>query len=121
MTTFVHAGCNANYFLDAAVNLEESQTPDFATVLSLYGVHHIMSETSDLELTDLSIDLPSDTHLVTFRTPEGAVSSDAVRAFTRTDIFDAFHDSGLTVLAIRQGYGSIRPNIYNTQPKETQK
>ena len=121
MTTFVHAGCNANHFLDAAVGLEESQIPGFATLLSLYGVHHVMSETSDLELADLSSELPSDTHLVSFRTPEGAASSDAVRAFNNVDIFDAFHDSGLIVLSIESGYGSIRPNLYNLQQKETKK
>ena len=121
MTTFVHAGCNANYFLDAAVNLEESQTPDFATVLSLYGVHHIMSETSDLELTDLSIDLPSDTHLVTFRTPEGAVSSDAVRAFTRPYTCTPFSTSALTVVPINHGYVAIRPDRYNTHQEDTKK
>jgi hypothetical protein len=118
MTTFVHPGCNANHFLDAALDLNVEPSPEFATTLQLYGVQHIMSETSESELNDLSSDLPTDAHLVTFRFPDGVVSSDAVRAFTKCDIFDAYSDSGVSVIGIKSGFGSIRPKLYNAQTKE---
>lgn len=121
MTTFVHAGCNANHFLDAALDLENPSPPDFATILSLYGVHHIMSETSDSELTDLGSELPTDAHLVTFRTIDGAVSADAVRAFTMCDIFDGFADSGLEVISIKSGYGTILPKLFTNSKQEAKK
>lgn len=115
MTAFVHPGTNANHFLDAALGSELS--PDFAEILSLYGVQHLMSETSECELTDLSSDLPTDTHLVTFRTAEGAVSCDAARAHSRCDIFDAYADSGLTVIGISSGFGVIKPILFNNESK----
>mgnify|MGYP004406986337 CR=1 FL=1 len=119
MTTFIHPGTNANHFLEAAVDLEVEPTPEFATILSLYGVQHIMSETSENEVTDLSSELPTDTHLVTFRFGDGAVSCDAVRAYTKCDIFDAYSDSGATVVSIQSGYGSVKPKLWITnQPKE---
>ena len=121
MTTFVHPGTNANHFLDAALNVETKADIEFSTVLSLYGVQHIMSETSESEAADLTLELPSDTHLVTFRFDDGPVSCDAVRAYTKTDIFDAYTDSGVTVISIQSGFGSIRPNLYNTQQKEQKK
>ena len=117
MTTFVHPGTNANHFLEAALDLEIPASQDFATILSLYGVHHLMSETSESELTDLSSDLPTDTHLVTFRTAEGAVSCDAARAYSKGDIFDAYSDSGLTVISIDSGFGVIKPKLYNNEQK----
>ena len=112
MSTFVHAGSNANHFLDAAVDLTNSEPPDFAGTLAKYGVQHIMSETSHSELTDLSKDLPTDIHLVTYRTSEGAVSADAVRSYTMADIFDSYADSGLSVVSILSGYGSIKPKLF---------
>ena len=118
MTTFVHSGTNANHFLDAAIDLEVEPSPEFATILSLYGVEHIMSETSESEVTDLGSELPSDTHLVTFRFSDGSASCDAVRAYTKSDIFDAYSDSGATVVSIQSGFGSIRPNVFNNQTKE---
>ena len=118
MTTFVHPGTNANHFLDAAIDLEVEPSPEFATILSLYGVQHIMSETSESEVTDLGSELPSDTHLVTFRFSDGSASCDAVRAYTKSDIFDAYSDSGATVVSIQSGFGSIRPNVFNNQTKE---
>ena len=111
MTTFVHPGSNANHFLDAALDLEVELSPDFTETLKLYGVQHIMSETSESEL-------PTDAHLVTFRLPDGAVSCDVVRAFKKSDIFDAYSDSGSTVIAIQSGFGSILPRSFNQQKEE---
>jgi len=118
MSTFVYAGTNANHFLEEALEVEDTTSVDFPGILTRYGVHHLMSETSESELNDLSTDLPTDTHLVTFRTKEGAVSCDAVRAFTKCDIFDGFTDSGVEVIKIQSGFGSIKPALYATQSKE---
>ena len=112
MSNFVHAGCNANHFLDAALAATSEDLVDFPGILSRYGVQHIASETSHDELIALNNDLPTDTHLVTFRTIDGAVSCDAVRSFTKVDVFDAYFDASLKVISIETGYGSIRPNLY---------
>ncbi len=115
MSAFVHPGCNANHFLDAALESTESSLIDFPGILSKYGVQHLMSETSEQELVDLNGDLPTDTHLVTFETIGGPIVCDAVRAFTKTDIFDAYTDGGLTVLDIKSGFGAIKPKLYGIQ------
>lgn len=112
MSTFVHAGCNANHFIDAALAATQEDLVDFPGILSKYGVQHLMAETSEQELVDLNRDIPTDTHLVTFRTIDGAVSADAVRAFNKVDIFDAYADGGLRIIEIKSGFGSIRPNLY---------
>ena len=112
MSNFVHAGCNANHFLDAALAATSEDLVDFPGILSRYGVQHITAETSHDELVALNNDLPTDTHLVTFRTINGAVSCDAVRSFTKVDVFDAYFDASLDVISIETGYGSIRPNLY---------
>ena len=77
-----------------------------------------MQETSHEELDDLAADLPTDTHLVTFRYPNGAQGADAVRSYTKSDIFDAYHDSGLTVLEIKNGYGRIKPKLFQDSKKK---
>ena len=115
MSTFVHAGCNANHFLDAAIDSSPSALLDFPTILEKYGVQHLMSETSKEELVGLNGDIPTDTHLVVFRGLDGSVASDAVRAFTKSDIFDAYHDGGLEVLTIESGFGAIKPKLYGIQ------
>jgi len=115
MSTFVHAGCNANHFVDAAVGAEENSLVDFPGILASYGVQHLMAETSSDELVGLNGDIPTDTHLVTFTTLDGAVTCDAVRAFTKVDIFDAYHDAGLQVKSIESGFGSIKPKLYGIQ------
>ena len=115
MSSFVHAGCNANHFLEAALGATHEDLVDFPGILSKYGVQHLMAETSEQELVDLNGDIPTDTHLVTFRTLDGAVTSDAVRAFTKADIFDAYADGGLKVIEIKSGFGSIKPKLYGTQ------
>ena len=59
--------------------------------------------------------LPTDVHIVTY-TKDGEKQFDAVRAYTKVDIFDCYHDKLKTVkgsvLDIRSGYGNIRPNMY---------
>ncbi len=59
--------------------------------------------------------LPSDTHVVMY-VVGGKTLYDAVRAYTKVDIFDTYHDKVKThngsVLAINSGYGNIRPNMY---------
>ncbi len=59
--------------------------------------------------------LPSDTHVVMY-VVDGKTLYDAVRAYTKVDIFDAYHDKVKThngsVLAINSGYGNVRPNMY---------
>jgi hypothetical protein len=60
-------------------------------------------------------DLPSDTHVVMY-VVNGKTLYDAVRAYTKVDIFDCYHDKMKTVkgsvIDIRSGYGNIRPNMY---------
>ena len=59
--------------------------------------------------------LPSDTHVVMY-VVEGKTLYDAVRAYTKVDIFDCYYDKVKThngsILDIRSGYGNIRPNMY---------
>ena len=63
-------------------------------------------------IKDLDADLPSDTHLVYYVDDEGQIIIDAVRAYKRVDIFDAYYDAGFGVLDIRVGYGRIKPKLY---------
>ena len=91
---------------------------NFTKYFPKYGVILLLQETSEQELNDLSSELPSDTHRVTFRYPSGAVSTDAVRSHSMGDIFDAYHDSGLQVLEIASGHGSIRPNLFQNSKKD---
>lgn len=58
--------------------------------------------------------LPSDLHIVTF-TKDGKRQFDAVRAYTKVDIFDEYYDKlgkENPIHSIDSGYGSIRPNLY---------
>lgn len=59
--------------------------------------------------------LPTDTHIVMY-VLGGRTLYDAVRAYTKVDIFDTYHDKlkpqNGSVLDIRSGYGNIRPNLY---------
>ena len=59
-------------------------------------------------------DLPTDVHIVTY-TVAGETYYDAVRAYTKVDIFDAYYDklkSIGTIKDIKSGLGKIRPNLY---------
>jgi len=58
--------------------------------------------------------LPSDVHIVVYSVG-GETYYDAIRAYTKADIFDAYYDKlkGIgTLLEIKSGYGHIRPNLY---------
>ena len=59
--------------------------------------------------------LPSDIHVVMY-VVEGKTLYDAVRSYTKVDIFDTYYDKLKplkgTVSAIRSGYGNVRPNLY---------
>ena len=58
--------------------------------------------------------MPSDLHIITF-TKDGKRQFDAVRAYTKADIFDEYYDKlGKTnpIHSIISGYGNIRPNLY---------
>ena len=80
-------------------------------------------ELNKIQILDQEIDpdnfehkgLPSDTHVVMY-VVEGKTLYDAVRAYTKVDIFDAYHDKvkahNGSVLAINSGYGNVRPNMY---------
>ena len=59
-------------------------------------------------------ELPTDVHIVTY-TVAGETYYDAVRAYTKVDIFDAYYDklkSIGTIIEIKSGLGKIRPNLY---------
>jgi len=80
-------------------------------------------ELTKIQILDQEIDpdafehkgLPSDTHIVMYVT-DGKTLYDAVRAYTKVDIFDTYHDKVKplkgSVLDIRSGYGNVRPNMY---------
>ena len=59
-------------------------------------------------------ELPTDVHIITY-TVAGDTYYDAVRAYTKVDIFDAYYDklkSIGTLKDIKSGFGKIRPNLY---------
>ena len=118
MTKTVIAGSNDNHCLNLALEKPDAET-NFAEALPLYGVILLMQETSEDEVNDLSSELPTDTHVVTYRYPDGATGCDAVRSHTSADIFDAYHDAGLKVLSIKSGWGSIKPKLFNDSKKKS--
>ena len=75
---------------------------------------HIESTTHD-KLLKLDAELPSDIHLVRYRKPTWKKKEkiSAIRAYKMSDIFDALHDEGWQVLEIKQGYGRIKPKLFN--------
>ena len=76
---------------------------------------HIESTTHD-KLVKMEAELPSDIHLVRYKKPSWKKKEriSAIRAFKMSDIFDHLHDAGYAVLEIRQGYGRIKPRLFNT-------
>jgi len=59
-------------------------------------------------------ELPTDVHIITY-TVAGETYYDAVRAYTKVDIFDAYYDklkSIGTITDIRSGLGRIKPILY---------
>ena len=81
------------------------------------------NELSKIQIHDQEIDpdnfdskgLPTDIHVVMY-VLEGKTLYDAVRGYTKVDIFDTYHDKLKPqkgkVLDIRSGYGNVRPNLY---------
>ena len=118
MIKTVIAGSNDNHCLDAIIGLAQDETVNFGDMFPKYGLVLLMQETSEKELQDLGGDLPTDTHLVTYRGTEGEVGADAVRSYSKADIFDAYHDSGLKVLSIQSGFGTIKPKLFNDTKKK---
>ena len=58
--------------------------------------------------------LPSDLHIITF-SKDGKRQFDAVRAFTKVDIFDEYYDklgNDNPIHSIKSGYGRIKPRLY---------
>ena len=109
------AGGNDNYVEIAA---RETGGEAFIECLPEYGVILMMQETSQQELVDLASELPTDTHLVHYRCISGTESFDAVRAYKKSDVFDAYHDMGYTVVAITNGFGNIKPKLFVNSKKE---
>ena len=68
--------------------------------------------------------LPNDLHLVEYEL-DGKTHFDGVRSYKMANIFDIYHDKlkslGGKVISILSGYGSIKPNMFNTQKKEEEK
>ena len=71
--------------------------------------------------------LPNDLHLVEFEL-DGRKHYDGVRSYKMVNIFDLYYDKlkplGGAVLSIKSGYGTIKPNMFNTKkesPEEKKK
>ena len=104
MTETIIFGGNDNYHLELAQRNPEELT-DFTAAMDRYGVILTMTATSQAELEALSSELPTD------------LLCDAVRAYKKVDIFDCYHDSGLRVLSIKSGFGSIKPKLFQDAKK----
>ena len=58
--------------------------------------------------------LPTDTHIISYIL-DGAQQFDAVRAYTKVDIFDEYYDKlgkNNPIHSIENGYGRIKPKLY---------
>ena len=73
--------------------------------------------TSKEKVEKLNKQLPTDIHLVRYKKPTWKKKEkvSAIRAYRKVDIFDTLHDQGFLVLEIESGFGTIRPNLFNTQ------
>ena len=125
MSKVVIAGGNDNYAVGRVIDYvkSESDAPfPLEPLLKEYGVVLVMQETSREELRDLDADLPTDTHLVEYiNTMSDTKGFDAVRAFKKSDIFDAYSDLGCKVIAIESGYGRIKPKLWVDARKDGDK
>jgi len=64
--------------------------------------------------------LPTDVHIICF-TKDGAKQYDAVRAYTKVDIFDEYYDKlgkSNPIHSIESGYGRIKPALYGKINKD---
>ena len=98
---------------------ETTQTTKL-THLKQYDVILLFENTTKEAIKGEDTDLPTDTHIVTY-VSEGETKLDAVRAHRMVDIFDGYHDRGLSVTRIDSGYGKLRPNLYNPNKQEEKK
>ncbi len=69
--------------------------------------------------------LPTDIHIVEY-SQNGMAHSDVVRAMKMSDVFDVYHDKLRemgegSVTAIKNGYGTIKPNMFQTDKKKDNK
>lgn len=84
-----------------------------AEYLDRYDVRLVVPQVlSEDRVKELDADLPSDVHLVFYTTSNGDQLIDAVRAYKKVDVFDAYHDAGQVVSDIKTGYGRIKPKLY---------
>ena len=60
-------------------------------------------------------EMPTDIHMVSYKI-RGEIFTDAVRAFTRVDIFDEYYqkvkDLEGVIVSIKNGYGKIKPRLF---------
>ena len=73
----------------------------------------LVQEGIDLNAFD-DKELPSDTHIVRYL-QEGKEQVDAVRAYTKADIFDEYYDllgKDNPILEIKSGFGYVKPIMY---------
>ena len=64
--------------------------------------------------------LPSDIHVIQY-TKDGVEHFDAVRAYSKVDIFDEYFDKlgkSNPIHSIESGFGTVRPNLYNPAKNE---
>ena len=85
--------------------------------LAKYECILVMQQTSETELRDLDSQLPSDIHLVKYE-KDFKIEIDAVRAFKKSDIFDAYFDLGNNLLEITNGFGRIKPKLFTSFSKK---
>ena len=120
MTKVMIFGGNDNYYLDTALDsVNNDKEVDFTQLMNKYGVILMMSETSENELKDLASELPTDTHLVRYLDRDGEMHGDAVRSYSKSDIFDCYHDWGLHVLGIDSGFGNVKPKLFQDAKKKS--
>lgn len=88
--------------------------------LRKYDVIMIAEDTNLDDIKNDSTKLPTDINVVTYQ-EDGKVKIDAVRSQKMSDVFDAYYDLGVREFeSIKNGYGTIRPNLYNV-PKTEEK
>jgi len=84
------------------------------------GVKIFIVNTTEEDVIADNKNLPTDVHLVEY-TVGGETYYDAPRAYKTVDIFDAYYDKltpiGGKVVSIRNGYGNIKPKLWNAQNK----
>ena len=76
-----------------------------------------IKELREDKLTELNNELPTDIHFVRYKKPTWKKKEkvSAIRAYRKVDIFDTLHDQGYQVLEIESGYGTLRPNLFDTK------